>query len=181
MLNSRIIINPWQHWLVDDFLSLNCLAEVKQINGVHEQKVYGKRSGSVRMFITDKHQNTHPNLYNLYQSLHWGEYRDFFENQTNQSFEGLFPRVEVISDYGQFYLHPHTDRAEKKLTAIVYTDYKKMYPGTALSDDYRIPAADNRCFFFVPSQDTIHSYPLTNFTEIRRCLQINYWTYYEEH
>lgn len=181
MLNPRLIETPWKHWLVDDFLSSNCLEEVKQIDFSHEQQIHGRRSGSIRKFISDKDQNSYPHLYKLYQSLHFGEYRDFFEQQTGQSFEGLFPRIEVISDYGQFYLFPHTDRFEKKLTAILYTDYKKLYPGTELTDSYRIETKDNRCFFFVPDNTTIHSYPLTNFPEVRRCLQINYWTFYEEH
>lgn len=181
MLNPRIVDTPWQHWLVDNFLSAECLEEVKQVDNVVEQQLHGRRSGSVRMFITEKSQDKYPHLYKLYQSLHNGEYRKFFEEQTNQSFEGLFPRIEVISDYGEFYLKPHTDRFEKKLTAIVYTDYKKLYPGTELKEGQRVESADNRCFFFVPSNDTIHSYPLTNFVEVRRCLQINYWTFYEEH
>ncbi len=181
MLNPRIILSPWKHWLVDNFLSPECLSEVKQIENTHEQIIYGRRSGSVRLFISKKHEHTYPHLYQLYQSLHNGEYRDFFETQTNQSFEGLFPRIEVISDYGEFYLSPHTDRLEKKLTAILYTDYKKLYPGTELTNGYRIESADNRCFFFVPDNDTVHGYPLTNFNEVRRCLQINYWTFYEEH
>ncbi len=181
MLNPRIVPLPWKHWLVDDFLSSECLSEVKQIDRTHEQQIHGRRNGSVRLFISQKHQDVYPHLYQLYQSLHNGIYRKFFEEQTNQSFEGLFPRVEVISDYGKFYLKPHTDRSEKKLTAIVYTDYKKLYPGTELTEGYRIESADNRCFFFVPDQDSIHSYPPTDFTVVRRCLQINYWTFYEEH
>ena len=181
MINPRIVTMPWQHWLVDDFLSADCLEEVKQVDNIVNQQLCGRRNGSVRMFISEKSQDKYPNLYKLYQSLHSGEYRDFFEEQTKQSFDGLFPRIEVISDYGEFYLRPHTDRFEKKLTAIVYTDYEILYPGTELTNEYRIDSADNRCFFFVPSDDTIHSYPLTDFNKVRRCLQINYWTFYEEH
>jgi len=177
MIGMQEIKDPWMHWIVDEFLTPECLAEVKNVNHVNEQINYGRRVGSQRLFINEQVQDAYPNLYKLYQSLHQGEYRDFFESVTSQSFEGLYPRVEVISDYGLFYLDPHHDHLEKKLTAILYTDYEQLYPGTELENGYRIPVKDNRCFFFVPAKHTMHSYPETKFDKIRRCLQINYWTY----
>jgi hypothetical protein len=66
---------------------------------------------------------------------------------------------------------------EKKLSAMIYTDHQQLYPGTALSDGSRVESRDNRCFFFVPDTDTVHSYPPAHFDQVRRCLMINYWTY----
>jgi len=118
-----------------------------------------------------------PELYKLYQSLHSGFYKEFFENNTGLDYTNLYPRLEVISDIGDFYLEPHYDLPEKRLTALVYTDFEKLYPGTGLGNGTRVESCDNRCFFFVPSDLSLHDYPATYFDSIRRCLQINYWTY----
>lgn len=91
----------------------------------------------------------------------------------------MYLRLEVISDWGNFELTPHHDHLEKKLSAMVYTNHEQLYPGTALSDGTRVEAIDNRCFFFEPAVDTIHSYPATTFESVRRCLMINYWSYSE--
>jgi len=176
-MKTTLVSSPWQHWITDDFLSQECLAEVKSIDYKVPQLNQGKRTGSDRMFITDQHAEQYPRLYSLYKSLFDGEYKLFFESCTGLDYTGLFPRLEVVSDYGDFYLAEHHDHLEKRLTAMLYTDYEDLYPGTMLSDGSRVESKDNRCFFFVPSTDTYHSYPATTFKTVRRCLQINYWTY----
>lgn len=176
-MKTRAIEQPWPHWITDHFLTPACLKELKAVKHQEFQQIAGKRVGNQRLFITDEHAETHPHLYDLYCSLHNGHYKEFFEQHTGKDYTGLFPRLEVISDVGPFYLEPHHDHLEKRLTAIVYTDYQQLYPGTELSDGSRIEAQDNRCFFFEPSVDTIHGYPATTFHQVRRCLQINYWTY----
>ena len=168
---------PWQHWIADNFLTAQCLAEVKSINHRVPQLVHGKRAGSHRLFIDESQAQTYPELYKLYQSLHHGEYKQFFESYTGIDYSGLYPRVEVVSDIGDFYLEPHHDLREKRLTALVYTDYEKLWPGTGLGDGTRVQSQDNRCFFFVPGPHSLHDYPLTHSDSVRRCLQINYWTY----
>lgn len=162
---------------MDNFLTPECLFEVKSVRHTVTQENPGRRVGSGRLFIDDSHCDTHPHLHSLWQSLHQGFYRQYFEHHTGIDYTGLFPRVEVVSDIGDFYLKPHPDQPEKRLTALVYTDHEQLYPGTALSGGSRVEAKDNRCFFFVPSPITIHSYPATRFDQVRRCLQINYWTY----
>ena len=168
---------PWEHWTVDDFLSQDCLNELKSVPVKVQQQVSGKRVGSERLFITDNNQGLYPHLHELWKSLHQGAARDYFEYHTGQDYKNLFPRVEVLSDWGDFYLAPHHDHLEKRLTAMVYTDHEKLYPGTELTNGHRIESKDDRCFFFVPTVDTIHGYPVTHFDSVRRCLQINYWTY----
>lgn len=169
--------DPFQHWTVDNFLTENCLTELKEIEHVCEQAEFGKRVDSNRLFVSDMPYEAVPNLWELQNSISSGPYRVFFEHVTKQSFEGTFPRIEIISDFGEFELQPHHDHLEKKLSAMVYTDHKELYPGTVLGDDYQVEAKDNRCMFFVPSTETWHHYPKTNFTSVRRALMINYWTY----
>jgi hypothetical protein len=167
----------WQHWIADNFLTPECLDEVKSINHFVPQLVTGKRVGSHRLFIDESQSQPYPELYKLYQSLHDGKYKQFFEEYTGLDYTGLYPRVEVISDIGDFYLEPHYDLPEKRLSALVDTDYSRLYPGTGLGDGTRIESRDNRCFFFVPGAYSLHDYPSTHFKTVRRCLQINYWTY----
>ena len=176
MLATRID-QPWTHWITDDFLSAECLAEVKSIQHQVPQLVSGKRVGSHRLFIDHTQKANYPHLYQLYQSLHQGKYKQFFEKYTGIDYTGLFPRVEVVSDIGDFYLEPHYDLPEKRLTALLYTNHEYLYPGTGLGDGTRVESCDNRCFFFVPGRHSLHDYPQTNFQTVRRCLQINYWIY----
>jgi hypothetical protein len=176
-MKASRIDRPWTHWIADDFLSAECLNEVKKINHDVIQLVPGKRRDSQRLFITESVADQYPHLFLLYESLHSGLYRDFFEQCTGSSYQGLYPRLEVISDIGDFYLEPHHDHFEKRLTALVYTDHTTLYPGTGLGDGTRVESRDNRCFFFVPGPHSLHDYPATHFPSVRRCLQINYWTY----
>ena len=168
---------PWKHWVVDNFLTNECLIELKSIDNELPQTIPGRRYGSERLFVTEENKDRFPELFKLYQSMLNGEYKQFFEKYTGKDYTGLFPRIEIVSDIGEFSINPHTDRKEKTLTAIVYTDYSKLYPGTSFDDNHRIEAKDNRCFFFVPGDNTWHSYPKTIFETVRRCLHINYWTY----
>ena len=176
-MQAHRLDHPWTHWIADNFLSADCLAEVKSVRHQVPQLVPGKRRDSQRLFITEAVADQYPRLYELYQSLHQGIYRDFFESHTGISYAGMYPRLEVISDIGDFYLEPHYDLKEKRLTALVYTDYEKLYPGTGLGNGTRVESRDNRCFFFVPGDHSLHDYPATHFDRVRRCLQINYWTY----
>jgi hypothetical protein len=168
---------PWTHWIADNFLSVECLDEVKSVRHAVTQLVPGKRVDSARLFIDESQADVYPHLYALWQSLHSGIDKDFFESYKGIDYTGLYPRVEVISDIGDFYLEPHCDLREKRLTALVYTDYESLYPGTGLGDGTQVESRDNRCFFFVPGPHSLHDYPATHFLTVRRCLQINYWTY----
>lgn len=169
--------HPWQHWTACDFLTAECLAELKAIDHCRPQQIHGKRLGDQRLFIGDHNANLYPELYQLWQALHSSSMHDYFGSHTGIDYSQLFPRLEVISDIGDFYLEPHCDHWEKRLTALVYTDHAKLWPATVLGQDHRIAVADNLCMFFVPGPHTIHHYPAMHFDQVRRALQINYWTY----
>lgn len=161
---------------MDNFLSVECLAELKSVDHTGSQPLPGRRVGGDRIFIGPEHEEQYPHMYRLWQDLHSGELKEYFEMHTGLDYTNLYPRVEVISDYGDFYLERHHDLLEKRLTALVYTDHARLYPGTMLEGGYQVESRDNRCMFFVPSGDTWHSYPLTHFDTVRRAMQINYWT-----
>ena len=167
---------PWTHWVADDFLLPECLSELKSVEHTGSQTLPGRRVGSDRIFIGLEHAEQYPHMYQLWQDLHTGQIKRYFESHTGLDYTDLYPRVEVISDYGDFYLERHHDMLEKRLTALVYTDYAKLYPGTVLDGDHVVESQDNRCMFFVPSELTWHSYPATHFDTVRRVMQINYWT-----
>ena len=182
MYNKRLVITqqhsePWQHWIADNFLNENTLAELKSIPHQRQQHTAGKRVGQGRLFIDDDVQHQYPHLHALWRDMHNGATRQYFEYYTKQDYTGLFPRIEVISDIGEFELERHHDLLEKRLTALVYTDHEHLWPGTTICENHVVEAQDNRCMFFVPSTETWHSYPKTTFDCVRRALQINYWTY----
>ena len=175
MNTAERIEHPWCHWLADDFLSAECLRELKSIDIEHGQAVSGRRRNSVRTFVDHTYSDVWPCLWQLWQDLD-GPLRQWFGLYTGIDYSGMYVRLEVISDRGWFELAPHCDHAEKRLTAFVYTDHADLWPGTELAHGHRVESRDNRCFFFVPGTDTTHSYPRTYFDCVRRCLQINYWT-----
>jgi hypothetical protein len=168
--------HPWTHWISDDFLSPECLAELMSVDHAGSQPLPGRRVGGDRIFIGPEHAEQHPHMHRLWQELHTGDIKRYFESHTGLDYTNLYPRVEVISDQGDFYLERHHDMLEKRLTALVYTDHAQLYPGTMLEGGYQVESRDNRCMFFVPSNNTWHSYPLTHFATVRRAMQINYWT-----
>lgn len=169
---------PWKHWISTNFLSAQCLQELKTVNHHRLQPITGKRLGHNRLFVDQNNASDYPHLYQLWIDLQdGGSLQKHFSNHTGIDYRGLFPRVEIISDIGDFYLEPHHDRLEKRLTALVYTDYQQLWPATVLGKDHRIEVSDNLCLFFVPSTETMHHYPATHFHCVRRALQINYWTY----
>jgi hypothetical protein len=178
MIDAMMISQPWTYWMADDFLDSETLLEVKNIKHVLPQQNHGTRLNSNRLFVNDTNKNLYPHLHSLFQSLICGYYRNFFEQVTKYDFSNLFPRLEVISDIGAFYLEPHHDLLEKKLSAIVYTD---LHQGTTIYDDVAIhhvvESKNNRCMFFIPAPNTMHGYPYTFLHKVRRCLIINYWTY----
>jgi hypothetical protein len=169
--------SPFKHWILDEFLTEDCLKELKAIEHQGIQTNPGKRVDSDRLFVHRVPPEAMPNLWQLQNELAEGAYRLMFENITGQNFEGTFPRIEIISDFGDFELKPHHDHLEKKLSAMVYTNHEQLFPGTVLGDDHVVETKDNRCMFFVPADNTWHHYPKTHFTKIRRALMINYWTY----
>lgn len=176
-MNTLAHTKPWPHWTKENFLSPAALAELKGIQHQRLQQTQGKRVGDQRLFIDDTNSNEYPHLYNVWRSLNGGELQSYFEHHTGMNYSGLHPRLEVISDIGDFYLEQHHDLLEKRLTVLVYTDHEKLWPGTQLGTSHRVEVKDNLAMFFVPSEDTWHSYPPIHFDCVRRALQINYWTY----
>lgn len=168
---------PWTHWTAANFLDPACLSELKAIDHRRYQQTQGKRLGNQRLFVDQHNADLYPNLYQLWCDLQQGSLQHYFSKHTGIDYAGLYPRIEVISDIGDFYLEPHHDHLEKRLTALVYTDHEQLWPGTVLGESHRIAVQDNLCMFFVPSEQTMHHYPATHFDTVRRALQINYWTY----
>jgi hypothetical protein len=188
MQSLHTINEPWTHYVVDDFLDIDILTELKSIEHKTPQICSGKRIGAQdsRLFITSKNKQNYPELEKLYDSLKCGATRSFFEQATNKNYSGNYLRMEVISDIGHFYLEPHPDLINKKLTVLVYTDSGEHYPGTTIYDtegvniSHNVEAIDNRCIFFNPAADTMHGYEPYYFATVRRCLMINYFDYGDE-
>ena len=90
---------PWLHWIVDDFLDRDTLAEVKSVEHTVEQAKPGRRYDSKRLFITDDHEKQYPNLHHLYRSLHNGAYKTFFEYYTGVTFSISSAQEEIQPPY----------------------------------------------------------------------------------
>ena len=182
MINLRVHNQPWNYWMLDEFLTPECLAEVKNIKHKTPQLVKEHRGHPDRLFISninvDSQRAKYPNLCDLADELQHGQLKKFFENIVKAKMPN-FMRIEVISDIGPFYLKPHNDFL-KKLTILCYTNYSALYPGTTIYSDantihHQIESQDNRCVFYVPNYVTWHGVPKTVFPTVRRMLMINYF------
>ena len=111
--------HPWAYWIIDDFLSADCLAELKSVPVAVAQSTLGRRVGSERLFIDSQHCDQYPKLHQLWENLHSQDWCDFFKSLTGIDYSSLHPRLEVISDWGDFYLAPHGDHLEKRLNEAI--------------------------------------------------------------
>jgi hypothetical protein len=77
--------------------------------------------------------------------------------------EELYMRIELIRDNAGFWLEPHVDIPEKKLSMMIYVNQEELkdIPGTILYDKdlneiIEVPYKNNTGFYFIPADDTWH-------------------------
>jgi hypothetical protein len=112
--------------------------------------------------------------------------REFFKETFKPSNDKLFIRTELIMDNEGFWLEPHVDIPEKKLSMMIYLNRSndEGIPGTTLYDNnlneiYETPYKNNTGFYFFPSENTWHG--VKTFKDKKRmALMINVTTFETE-
>lgn len=142
----------------------------------------GKRSKSNnRLYLNMHHYKTIPIVKELMDT-----FREYFKQIFNASNQKLFIRTELIMDNEGFWLEPHVDIPEKKLSMMIYLNKNndKGITGTMLYDNnlnevFETPYENNTGFYFFPSYDTWHGVrPFKD--KVRMAIMVNVTTFETE-
>ena len=181
--------DPWEHYLVDNFLPIEILKSLKNIKIESKNNLCdGTRTPiSGRYFFTpDKKDKLTKDIVNFFR-----EKTDEFEKNFGYSLQNSYLRIELAQDDNNFWQVPHIDTFEKRITIIIYISSEDEDLGTDLFKDQeskyqkRIEWQTNRCFIFKTDETKWHGFSKRKFNGNRRVLLVNYvdkenWTSKEQ-
>lgn len=186
--------DPFLHYFIEQPLTAAMLDEICGTFVSNHPRVYdGTRAGdatgaarnaNARVFVTTENVDRFPALGELIEDLLSPETIDTISEQLRRPFDGCCLRVEVICDRQGFWLEPHKDIAEKRLSMLLYANPcgESENLGTDLYDaDLKlvktIPYRHNVGYMFGPADDTWHGLEKKDIRQERRSLLINYVTF----
>lgn len=185
---------PFLHCLIEKPLSDAMLAEVCGTLIADVPRVYdGTRAGdqtgsaqnaSTRCFITRDNVRQFPALGELVDDLLSRETIECIEDHLERMMENCCLRMEVICDRKGFWLEPHKDIKEKRMSMLLYANphNESENLGTDLYDANlkvvkTMPYRHNAGYMFAPAGDTWHGLEKKEIRRERRSLLINYVTF----
>ena len=185
---------PYRHWLVDQPLDQEMLAEMVKTPIPDIPRAYdGTRAadnggqgldGKLRFYIEKDNVNEFPAMGRLIEQLTDPLTIAWFEKALQRELREAYLRVEVIADRQGFWLKPHKDIKEKLMSMLVYAnpfnEDEKL--GTDIYDDRlqvvkTVPYRDNLAYMFAPGEDTWHGLEKKEIKKERRSILINYVTF----
>lgn len=193
-LTTTRFTEPFLHYLIEQPLTDAMLQEVCGTFIADVPRVYdGTRAGdskgtaknhNTRCFVTTDNVESFPALGELVDDLLSRETIETIEHQLNRSMDGCCLRVEIICDRQGFWLEPHKDIKEKRLSMLLYANPRGEgeHLGTDLYDGNlklvkTMPYRHNVGYMFGPADDTWHGLEKKEIRQERRSLLINYVTF----
>ena len=195
IINAKEESYPFLHWEVEGLLEESLRSKMLDIElpAPINFQYDGTRAGDAkdrtkestppkRLFIGKQEIKKYPFFKGLKDALLEKEFLDLVKSKFSLDTKGLYLRLEYINDFDGFYLHPHKDIGEKKLTLLLYLNNGPEYMGTDFYDKdinlvKTIKFAANRGYAFVPGNDTWHGLEKKPITGRRVSLLINYVTF----
>jgi hypothetical protein len=186
---SQHLSYPFSHWVFKDFLSddfcrkiFNYLSiEPTQIvyDGTRAGDNYSTAYNQNRVFLTNAIVAQYSFLEELLTAMSSEEMVKQISTLFSTNLTDCFLRIEYIEDKNGFYLKPHQDISEKKLTIFVYLGDALQEWGTDFYDGGKkwvktIPFVHNTGYIFVPGRDTWHGFEKKKIEGKRKALLINY-------
>ena len=185
---------PFLHCLIEQPLTETMLAEVCGTFIADVPRVYdGTRAGdaqgtarnaNTRCFITRDNAEQFPGLSELVDDLLSRETIECVEHLLRRTMDDCCLRIEVICDRRGFWLEPHKDIKEKRMSMLLYANPfgESESLGTDLYDqDLKLvktmPYRHNVGYMFAPAHDTWHGLEKNELRRERRTLLINYVTF----
>lgn len=175
--------HPFLHFLLRDIFDLDLLASLAQLpfRPPHKYTSQGTREGNEsHAFATAETGYRYPALESLRSVLLDPTVCSLLGQLTGQSLSGLGVRAAYYVDDDRFWLKPHADLPEKKLTLLAYISGVCDGDGglDLISDDSSraktLRASVNSGVLFAPSATSIHSLPVGRVKRERRSIVVNY-------
>lgn len=185
---------PFLHYLIEQPLTEGMLAEVCGAFIADVPRLYdGTRAGdssgaaknaNTRCYITRDNAASFPALSELVDDLLSRETIECLEELLRRPMDDCYLRMEVICDRKGFWLEPHKDIKEKRMSMLLYANPcgESENLGTDLYDaDLKLvktmPYRHNVGYMFAPAHDTWHGLEKKEIRQERRSLLINYVTF----
>lgn len=190
--NAKKETYPFDHWEVKGLLEESIRVKMLDIElpAPVNFKYDGTRAGDAkdrskesippkRLFIGKEEIKKYPYFKELKDALLSRAFLDLVKSKFSLDTKGLYLRLEYINDFDGFYLHPHKDIGEKKLTLLLYLNNGPEYMGTDFYDNdiklvKTIKFGANRGYAFIPGSDTWHGLEKKPISGRRVSLLINY-------
>lgn len=157
---------PFEHYTFDHVFGDTDLHLIYNLFETHtaflenQHNTTGKRASyNNRLYLTQTECKKIPTAKLIVDGL-----MDFFSGiykSTNE--QPLYLRAELLRDEKGFWLEPHVDIVEKKLSMMIYINSKETLdiPGTILYNNnldavIEVPYKNNTGFYFLPDKNTWH-------------------------
>jgi hypothetical protein len=189
---AQIETVPFRYWDVQGLLPEEVRKEMLDIVLPRAENFFcdGTRAGDAqdqpndalppkRMFINNQLCDRYPFFAALKDAMLSDPVLRLVQKKFGLDARGLYLRMENINDYDGFYLAPHRDIGEKKLTLFYYLNNCPEHLGTDFYDKdlnwvKSATFAPNRGYLFIPADDTWHGLEKKPFEGRRAALLINY-------
>jgi hypothetical protein len=182
---ARRFEQPYRHFYADDLLP-RALVEALALLPLEPQDAAhftGKREdeNATRFYIDAPLMRRFPPLAGLAEALQSGQVAAEISTLCGADLDGAHLRLEYALDRDGFWLEPHTDLGEKKLTSLI-----SLAEGEAQADlgtdiyeadkslSKRAPFRRNGALIFVPGPATWHGFERRPIPGLRRSLILNY-------
>lgn len=186
--------DPFLHYIIRQPLSTAQLGEIDNAMIADVPRLYdGTRAGNqtgdaknanTRCFVDTENVDSFPALGELIDELLAVETIEFVEHMLERSLANCNLRFEVLCDRQGFWLEPHKDIKEKRMSMLLYSNPcgESINLGTDLyNKDLQLvktmPFATNVGYMFGPGDDTWHGLEKKEIKKERRSLLINYVTF----
>ena len=185
---------PFLHYFIDQPLTGAMLDEVcgtiipdvpRAYDGTRAGDAKGSaKNANTRCYVTTDNVDRFPALGEMIDDLLARETIEIVEEFLGRSMDDCCLRVEVICDRKGFWLAPHKDIKEKRMSMLLYANPhgEGEHLGTDLYDaDLQLvktmPYRHNVGYMFGPAHDTWHGLEKKEIVRERRSLLINYVTF----
>ena len=201
--------DPFKHFEINQPLTIEAIKEISNANIVDPKKENlnydgtraldggdgafrsgikdGGKAKKIRCYVTKENANQFPHLTNFIEELRSPEVYKKIGNLIGKDLSNSFVRLEVICDREGFWLKPHCDIKEKLMSGLIFVN--NANESEELGTDFyneklekvkTVPYKNNYGYMFTSGPNTWHGMEKKKIVKERRCLQVNYVTFYTD-
>ena len=207
--NSKKYESPFNHWEYNKALTDEAIKEIENadipdiskhnlnydgtraIDGGAAEFREGIASGGkaikFRCFVTKENASQFPNLVKFITELQSKETYNAISKMIDKDLSNSYVRVEIICDREGFWLKPHCDIKEKLMSGLIFVNNGKEsedlgtdFYNEKLEKVKTIPYKHNYGYLFTSGPNTWHGMEKKKIIKERRCIQVNYVTFFTD-